>query len=105
MIERSTQQVTEIMEIKETISNSPRIRRRKCLSDDPSMQKRGVKFITPWDMIWKSVNFSRSQKMAAQKVAQELHHGEHHWINPDNEDQMDEVNVISEGSMFIALKT
>jgi hypothetical protein len=38
-------------------------------------------------------------------VAHELHHGEHHCINPDNEDQMDEVNVISEGSMFIALKT
>jgi hypothetical protein len=38
-------------------------------------------------------------------VAQEPCRGEHHRVNPDNEDQMAEINVIFRGSMFIVSKT
>jgi hypothetical protein len=38
-------------------------------------------------------------------VAQEPCRGEHHWANPDNEDQVGEINMIFGGSMSIALKT
>jgi hypothetical protein len=38
-------------------------------------------------------------------VAQEPRRGEHHRADPDNEDQMGEINVIFRGSMFIASKT
>jgi hypothetical protein len=38
-------------------------------------------------------------------AAQESHRGEHGRVDPDNEDQMDEINVIFGGSISIALKT
>jgi hypothetical protein len=38
-------------------------------------------------------------------VAQEPRRGEHRRANPDNEDQMGEINVIFRGSMSIASKT
>jgi hypothetical protein len=43
--------------------------------------------------------------MPEKPAAQEPRQGEHHQANPDNEDQMDEINVIFGGSMFIASKT
>jgi hypothetical protein len=41
--------------IKDSVENSPQIRKREDLSDDRMMQKSGVKFTTQQDMIWKSV--------------------------------------------------
>jgi hypothetical protein len=38
-------------------------------------------------------------------VVQEPHRGEHHQADPDNEDQMGEINMIFGGSMSIASKT
>jgi hypothetical protein len=38
-------------------------------------------------------------------VAQEPHQGEHCRANPDNDDQMGEINVIFRGSMSITSKT
>jgi hypothetical protein len=38
-------------------------------------------------------------------VAQEPHQGEHRRVDPDNDKQMGEINVIFRGSMSIALKT
>jgi hypothetical protein len=38
-------------------------------------------------------------------VAQEPSRGEHHRADPDNKDQMSEINVIFKGSMLIASKT
>jgi hypothetical protein len=37
-------------------------------------------------------------------VAQEPHQGDHHRADTDNEDQMDLINVIFEGSLSIASK-
>jgi hypothetical protein len=41
--------------IKDSMENSPQIRKREDLSDDRMMQKSGVKFTAQEDMIWKSV--------------------------------------------------
>jgi hypothetical protein len=41
----------------------------------------------------------------AAPVAQEPRRGEYHWADPDNEDQMEEINVIFGRSMSIASKT
>jgi hypothetical protein len=38
-------------------------------------------------------------------AALEPHRGEHHRADPDNEDQIDEINVIFGGSVSIASKT
>jgi hypothetical protein len=38
-------------------------------------------------------------------VVQEPHRGEHHRADPDNKDQMDEINVIFRDSLSIAAKT
>jgi hypothetical protein len=38
-------------------------------------------------------------------VAQEPHQGKHCRANPDNDDQMGEINVIFRGSMSITSKT
>jgi hypothetical protein len=39
-------------------------------------------------------------------VQQDAHQGEHHRaIPPDDDEQMEEINVIFGGSMFIASKT
>jgi hypothetical protein len=43
--------------------------------------------------------------MSDKPAAQEPRHGEHRRANPDNDDQMDEINVIIGGSMSIASKT
>jgi hypothetical protein len=43
--------------IKDSVENSPRIRKREDISDDRMMQKSGVKFTAQQDMIWKSVKF------------------------------------------------
>jgi hypothetical protein len=43
--------------------------------------------------------------MPPPKPAQEPHHREHRRADPDNEEQMDEINVIFRGSMSIASKT
>jgi hypothetical protein len=43
--------------------------------------------------------------MPAQPVAQESRRGEHHQGDPDNDNQLDEINVIFRGSMSIASKT
>jgi hypothetical protein len=45
------------------------------------------------------------KKMPAPQVVQELHRGEHCRDDPDNEEQMDEINVIFCSSMSIASKT
>jgi hypothetical protein len=37
-------------------------------------------------------------------VAQEPHRGEHHRVDPNNDEQMEEINVIFRGSMFITSK-
>jgi hypothetical protein len=37
-------------------------------------------------------------------VAQEPHRGEHHRADPNNDEQMEEINVIFGGSMFITSK-
>jgi hypothetical protein len=50
--------------IKDSVENSPQVRKREDLSDDRMMQKSGVKFTAQQDMIWKSENFSGSQKDA-----------------------------------------
>jgi hypothetical protein len=43
--------------------------------------------------------------MPEKPTTQEAWQGEHRWVNLDNEDQMDEVNVIFEGSLSITSKT
>jgi hypothetical protein len=43
--------------------------------------------------------------MVEKSVAQEPRHGEHHWVDPDNDGEMDKINVIFRGSMSIASKT
>jgi hypothetical protein len=43
--------------------------------------------------------------MTAQPVTQELHRREHRQADPDNEDQIDEINVIFGGCLSIASKT
>jgi hypothetical protein len=43
--------------------------------------------------------------MLAPQVAQELRRGDHHRVDTDNEDQMDEINVIFGVSLSIASKT
>jgi hypothetical protein len=43
--------------------------------------------------------------MPPPQAASEPHRGEHHRANPDNEEQIDEINVIFGGSMSIASKT
>jgi hypothetical protein len=52
-------------------------------------------------------NFLDRKKMPllAPPVTQEPHQGEHRQADPDNEDQMGEINVIFEGSMSITSKT
>jgi hypothetical protein len=49
--------------------------------------------------------FLDHKKMPVQPAAQEPHRGEHHRADPDNEDQMDEINVIFGGSLSITSKT
>jgi hypothetical protein len=41
--------------IKDSMENSPQVRKREDLSDDWMMQKSAVKFTAQQDMIWKSV--------------------------------------------------
>jgi hypothetical protein len=43
--------------------------------------------------------------MPEKPAVQEPHRGEHHWANPNNDDQMDEINMIFGGSMSITSKT
>jgi hypothetical protein len=43
--------------------------------------------------------------MPEKPTTQEAWQGEHRWVNLDNEDQMDEINVIFEGSLSITSKT
>jgi hypothetical protein len=43
--------------------------------------------------------------MLEKPATQEPQRGEHQWVDPDNDDQMDEINMIFEGSMSITLKT
>jgi hypothetical protein len=38
-------------------------------------------------------------------VPQEPHRGEHRQVDPDGDEQMEEINMIFGGSMSIALKT
>jgi hypothetical protein len=47
----------------------------------------------------------RSVKMLVKPAAQEPRQGEHHCINPTNDDQMDEINVIFRDILSIASKT
>jgi hypothetical protein len=57
MIGRSTPQNEEIRRTVEdtaTMENNTQIRRKGDPSDAPTMQRSGVKSITPMDMIWKS---------------------------------------------------
>jgi hypothetical protein len=49
--------------------------------------------------------FLNHKKMPPPQAAPEPHRGEHHRANPDNEEQIDEINVIFGGSMSIASKT
>jgi hypothetical protein len=56
--------------IKDSVENSPRVRKREDLSDDRMMQKSGVKFTAQQDMIWKSVKLFW--------IAKGCHH-QHHW--------------------------
>jgi hypothetical protein len=43
--------------------------------------------------------------MTEKPTAQEPQWGQHHRADPDNEDQMDEINVIFGGSLSIASTT
>jgi hypothetical protein len=43
--------------------------------------------------------------MLEKPTTQEPQRGEHHRADPNNEDQMDEINVIFEGSLSITSKT
>jgi hypothetical protein len=47
----------------------------------------------------------RKKMPSATPVAQEPRRGEHRCADPDNEDQMGEINVIFGGSMSIISKT
>jgi hypothetical protein len=49
--------------------------------------------------------FLDRKKMPPPQAVQEPRRGEYHQVDPDNEDEMDEINVIFEGSLSIALKT
>jgi hypothetical protein len=49
--------------------------------------------------------FLDRKKMLEKPVAQEPHRGYHRWDDPDNDDQMDEINIIFGGSMSIVSKT
>jgi hypothetical protein len=56
--------------IKDSVENSPQVRKREDLSDDRMMQKSGVKFTAQQDMIWKSVKLFWIAKGC---------HQQHHW--------------------------
>jgi hypothetical protein len=43
--------------------------------------------------------------MVEKPVAQEPRHGEDHWVDPDNDSEMDKINVIFRGSISITSKT
>jgi hypothetical protein len=43
--------------------------------------------------------------MVEKPVAQEPRHGEHHWVDLDNDSEMDKINVIFRGSISITSKT
>jgi hypothetical protein len=43
--------------------------------------------------------------MSEKTAAQEPWRGDHRWADPDNDDQLDEINVIFRGSLSIASKT
>jgi hypothetical protein len=62
--------------IKDSVENSPQVRKREDISDDLMMQKSGVKFTAQQDMIWKSVKLFW--------ITKGCHH-RHHWRhkNPD----------------------
>jgi hypothetical protein len=49
--------------------------------------------------------FLDRKKIPAPQVAHEPHHGEHRRADPNNEDQMDEINMIFGGRLSIASKT
>jgi hypothetical protein len=49
--------------------------------------------------------FLDRKKMLEKPATQEAWRGEHRWVNLDNEDQMNEINVIFEGSLSITSKT
>jgi hypothetical protein len=63
--------------IKDSVENSPRIRKREDLSDDRMIQKSGVKFTAQQDMIWKSVKLFW--------VAKGCHHQHHQRRKSPNE--------------------
>jgi hypothetical protein len=45
------------------------------------------------------------KKIPAPQVVHEPHRGEHRQADPNNEDQMDEINMIFGGRLSIASKT
>jgi hypothetical protein len=63
-------EIGKITGIKDSVENSPRVRKREDLSDDQMMQKSGVKFTVQQDMIWKSVKLFW--------ITKRCHH-QHHW--------------------------
>jgi hypothetical protein len=58
--------------IKDSVENSPRIRKREDIFDDRMMQKSGVKFTAQQDKIWKSVELFW--------IVKGCHH-QHHWCH------------------------
>jgi hypothetical protein len=84
----------------------------------PTEQKEKSLFLQPvnakkWCEIHRTVGhdleecktFLDRKKMLEKPVAQEPRRGYHRWDDPDNDDQMDEINIIFRGSMSIVSKT
>jgi hypothetical protein len=109
MIEKLTRPTVDtvgIAEITDISVRSPPIRKRRGLSGVLLMQRSGVISITLQGMIW-SKTFLDQKKMLLPPapVPQEPHWSEHRQVNPDGDEQMEEINMIFGGSMSIALKT
>jgi hypothetical protein len=51
------------------------------------------------------ITYLDRKKMAEKPVAQEPWRGDHRQADPNNDEQLDETNIIFEGSLSIASKT
>jgi hypothetical protein len=92
----------EITEIVGIVSSNPQTRRRRDHSMALLTQKTGARSIVPLDMIWMSAKLVWIKEMPPlASVAQEPRRGEHRRVDPNNEDQMGEINMIFGGSMTI----
>jgi hypothetical protein len=99
-------EIVGITDIVGIVSSNPQTRRRKVIMSrcrhrevvlDPLYRRHNLE---------ECKTFQDRKKMPPPPpVAQEPHQGEHRRADPDNEDQMDEINMIFRGSMSIASNT